>query len=55
MVVQNQQELGEGSAILIDPHHTPNIVADDAIHKELGDSLLRAATTTSSLEVEHDS
>ncbi|GJX31907.1 hypothetical protein Tco_0241762 [Tanacetum coccineum] len=88
MVVQNQQELGEGSAILTDPHHTPSItqpstsqpqktqkprkpkrkdtqvpqpsgptdiVADKAIPKELGDSLVRAATTTSSLKVEQDS
>nr|GFA38630.1 hypothetical protein [Tanacetum cinerariifolium] len=30
-------------------------VADEAIHKELGDSLVRAATTTSSLGVEQDS
>ncbi|GJZ77543.1 hypothetical protein Tco_0642215 [Tanacetum coccineum] len=37
------------------PSGPTDIVADDAIHKELGDSLLRAATTTSSLEVEHDS
>nr|GEW41947.1 hypothetical protein [Tanacetum cinerariifolium] len=29
-------------------------VADEAIHKELGDSLVRAATTASSLEAEHD-
>ncbi|GJT08869.1 hypothetical protein Tco_0843331 [Tanacetum coccineum] len=82
MVVQNQQELGEGSAIPTDPHHTPtitqpstsqpqktqkprkpkrkdtqvpqpsgpiDIVADEAVHKELGDSLVRAATTASSL------
>ncbi|GKD77794.1 hypothetical protein Tco_1340415, partial [Tanacetum coccineum] len=87
MVVQNQQELGEGSAILIDPHHTPtiiesstqpqknqkprkpkrkdtqapqpsgpiDIVADEAVHKELGDRLVRAATTASSLEAEQDS
>ncbi|GJQ91410.1 hypothetical protein Tco_0002549 [Tanacetum coccineum] len=39
MVVQNQVELGE----------------DEAIHKELGDSLVRDATTTSSLEAEQDS
>ncbi|GKB72508.1 hypothetical protein Tco_0933920 [Tanacetum coccineum] len=39
MVVQNQAELGE----------------DEAIHKELGDSLVRAATTASSLEAEQDS
>ncbi|GJT41584.1 hypothetical protein Tco_0941449 [Tanacetum coccineum] len=30
-------------------------VADEAIHKELGDNLVRAATTASSLEVEQDS
>ncbi|GJR17167.1 putative ribonuclease H-like domain-containing protein [Tanacetum coccineum] len=30
-------------------------VADEAIHKELGDSLVRAATTASSLEAEQDS
>ncbi|GJZ46189.1 hypothetical protein Tco_0593785 [Tanacetum coccineum] len=87
MVVQNQSELGEGSANPTDPHHTPTIiqpstqpqktqkprkpkrkdtqvpqpsdpsenVADEAVHKELGDSLVRAATTASSLEVEQDS
>ncbi|GJS46618.1 hypothetical protein Tco_0596739 [Tanacetum coccineum] len=82
MVVQNQSELGEGSVMPTDPHHTPTIlqpssqpqkkqkprkpkikdtqvpqpsdptdnVADEAIHKELGDSLVRAITTASSLE-----
>ncbi|GKC15529.1 hypothetical protein Tco_1012311 [Tanacetum coccineum] len=87
MVVQNQQELGEGSAIPTDPHHTPTFiqpstqpqktqkprkpkrkdthvpqpsdptenVANEAVHKELGDSLVRAATTASSLEAEYDS
>ncbi|GKD93400.1 hypothetical protein Tco_1373237 [Tanacetum coccineum] len=30
-------------------------VADDAVHKELGDSLVRAATTAFSLEAEQDS
>ncbi|GJT55629.1 putative ribonuclease H-like domain-containing protein [Tanacetum coccineum] len=30
-------------------------VADEAVHKELGDSLVRVATTASSLEVEQDS
>ncbi|GKF99574.1 hypothetical protein Tco_0301265, partial [Tanacetum coccineum] len=30
-------------------------VADKAVHKELGDSLVRAATTASSLEAEQDS
>ncbi|GKB73915.1 hypothetical protein Tco_0935327 [Tanacetum coccineum] len=80
MMVQNQSELGEGSANTTDPHHTPTItqsstqsqkiqkprkpkrkdtqipqssdpienVADEAVHKELGDSLVRAATTASS-------
>ncbi|GJU78839.1 hypothetical protein Tco_1275909 [Tanacetum coccineum] len=86
MVVQNQAELGKGSAMPTDPHHTPtiiesstqpqktqkprkpkrkdtqvpqpsgptNIVADKAVHKELGDSLVRAATTASSLEAKQD-
>ncbi|GKA01630.1 putative ribonuclease H-like domain-containing protein [Tanacetum coccineum] len=31
-----------------------NIVPDEAVHKELGDSLVRAATTASSLESEQD-
>ncbi|GJV73259.1 hypothetical protein Tco_1493254 [Tanacetum coccineum] len=84
MVVQNQSELGESSAMPTDTHHTPTIiessaqpqktqkprkpkrkdtqvpqpsgptkhVADEAVHKELGDSLVRAATTASSLEAE---
>ncbi|GKB93130.1 hypothetical protein Tco_0979267 [Tanacetum coccineum] len=39
MVVHNQEEMGE----------------DEAIYKELDDSLVRAATTASSLEAEHDS
>ncbi|GJW06461.1 hypothetical protein Tco_1568884 [Tanacetum coccineum] len=88
MVIQNQSEMGEGSAIPTDPQHTPTIlhpstsqpqktqtpreltrmdteipqsngptehVADEAVHKERGDSLVRAATTTSSLEAEQDS
>ncbi|GKE71906.1 hypothetical protein Tco_1529978 [Tanacetum coccineum] len=84
MVVQNQSQMGEGSAIPTDPHHTPTFIqpstkpqkiqkpknpkrkdtqvpqpsgptkriADEAIHKELGDSLVRTATTASSLEAE---
>nr|GEU64888.1 phospholipase-like protein [Tanacetum cinerariifolium] len=88
MVIQNQSEMGEGSAMPTDPHHTPTIlqpslsqpqktqkpkkpkrkdtqvpqpssptesVVNEAVHKELGDSLVRAATTSSSLEVEQDS
>nr|GEY50613.1 hypothetical protein [Tanacetum cinerariifolium] len=87
MVIQNQSELGEGSTMPTDPHHTPTIlqpsssqpqktqkprkpkrkdtqvpqpsgptdnVADEAVHKELGDSLVRVATTASSLEAKHD-
>ncbi|GKG03512.1 hypothetical protein Tco_0311148, partial [Tanacetum coccineum] len=30
-------------------------VADEVVYKELGDSLVRAVTTASSLEAEHDS
>nr|GEX28900.1 putative ribonuclease H-like domain-containing protein [Tanacetum cinerariifolium] len=85
MVVQS--ELGEGSTMPTDPHHTPTIlqssssqpqkthkpkkptrkvtqvpqpsdpmdqVIDEAVHKELGNSLVRAATTASSLEGEQD-
>ncbi|GKE07079.1 hypothetical protein Tco_1399097 [Tanacetum coccineum] len=86
MVIYNQEEMGEGSAITTDPHHTPifiqpspqpqktqkprrpkkdtqvpqssvpsDNVADEAIYKELDDSLVRAATTASSLEAEQDS
>ncbi|GKC40685.1 hypothetical protein Tco_1053069 [Tanacetum coccineum] len=87
IVVQNQSQLGEGSTIPTDPHHTPTFiqpstqpqktqqprkpkrkdtqipqpsdpienVTDEAVHKELGDSLVRAATTASSLEAEQDS
>ncbi|GJY82179.1 hypothetical protein Tco_0494930 [Tanacetum coccineum] len=32
-----------------------DIVADEVVHKELGDSLVRAATTASSIEAEQDS
>ncbi|GKC81860.1 hypothetical protein Tco_1137577 [Tanacetum coccineum] len=32
-----------------------DIVADEVVHKELGDSLVRATTTASSLEAEQDS
>nr|GEY37083.1 hypothetical protein [Tanacetum cinerariifolium] len=37
------------------PHIEDVHVADDAVHKELGDSLVRAATTASSLGTEQDS
>ncbi|GKA26518.1 hypothetical protein Tco_0712627 [Tanacetum coccineum] len=37
------------------PSGSTNNVADDAIHKELGDSLVRAVTNASSLEAEQDS
>ncbi|GKE27933.1 hypothetical protein Tco_1443317, partial [Tanacetum coccineum] len=88
MVVHNQEEMGEGSAMPTDPHHTPTIiqpstsqpqktqkprrskrkdtevpqpsgpttnVADEAANEEMNDSLVRAATTASSLEAEQDS
>ncbi|GJX09786.1 hypothetical protein Tco_0199645 [Tanacetum coccineum] len=37
------------------PSGPTDIVADEAVHKELGDRLVRAATTASSLEAEQDS
>ncbi|GKD93076.1 hypothetical protein Tco_1372913 [Tanacetum coccineum] len=87
MMVQAQEEMGEGSANPIDPHHTPTIiqpstyqpqkkqkprkskrkdtevpqpssptynVTDKAIYEEMDDSLERAATTATSLDVEQD-
>ncbi|GJS78691.1 hypothetical protein Tco_0728572 [Tanacetum coccineum] len=38
-----------------EPTGPTNIVVDEAVHKELGDSLVRVATTASSLEAEHES
>ncbi|GKA94640.1 hypothetical protein Tco_0816678 [Tanacetum coccineum] len=88
MMVQDQEEVGEGSEMPTDPHHTPTIiqpstsqpqkkqrsrrskrkdtevpqpsgpttnVADEAVNEEMDDSLVRAATTASSLEAEQDS
>ncbi|GJU34580.1 uncharacterized mitochondrial protein-like protein [Tanacetum coccineum] len=87
IMVQNQSQIGEGSANPTDPHHTPTFiqpspqpqkiqktrklkrkgtrvpqpsdptrsVVDEVVHKELGDSLVRVATTASSLEAEQDS
>ncbi|GKD17745.1 hypothetical protein Tco_1206903 [Tanacetum coccineum] len=88
MVVQNQQEQGEGSVIATNPQHAPTItqpstskpkkthkpkkpkkknnevsqpsgsidnVADEAVNEEMDDSLVKAATTASSLEAEQDS
>ncbi|GJV94196.1 hypothetical protein Tco_1542009 [Tanacetum coccineum] len=88
MMVQAQQEQGEGLVMLINPQHTPTIiqpstsqpqlkqrsrrptrkdtevpqpsvlinnVADKAVYKERDNSLVRAATTTSSIEAEQDS
>ncbi|GKF75509.1 hypothetical protein Tco_0224953, partial [Tanacetum coccineum] len=37
------------------PSDPSDNVVDEAVHKELGDSLVRAATTASSLEAEQDS
>ncbi|GKE32421.1 hypothetical protein Tco_1451743 [Tanacetum coccineum] len=47
MVVQNQAELGEGSVKVPQPSSPTKHVADEAVNKELGDSLVRAATTAS--------
>ncbi|GJS12539.1 hypothetical protein Tco_0407011 [Tanacetum coccineum] len=85
MMVQAQEEIGEGSANPTDPHHTPIIiqpstsqpqkkqkprkpirqdtevpqpsgpidnVVDKAVYEEMDDSLERAATTATSLDVE---
>ncbi|GJU93279.1 hypothetical protein Tco_1318035 [Tanacetum coccineum] len=86
MVVKIQAEIGEGSTIPTNPHHTPiqpstsqpqkkqgsrrpkrkdteilqssgliDNVADETVNEEMDDSLVRAATTASSLEAEQDS
>ncbi|GKE61811.1 hypothetical protein Tco_1512178, partial [Tanacetum coccineum] len=69
MVVQDQAKMGEGSANPTDPHHTPTFIQPSPQPQktqkprrpkkkdtqELDDSLVRAATTASSLEVEQDS
>ncbi|GKC06629.1 hypothetical protein Tco_0998239 [Tanacetum coccineum] len=87
MMVQDQEEVGEGSEMPTDPHHTPTIiqpstsqpqmkqrsrrpkrkdtqvpqssvpsdnVADEAVNEEMDDSLVRAATTATSLDAEKD-
>ncbi|GKC46274.1 putative ribonuclease H-like domain-containing protein, partial [Tanacetum coccineum] len=87
MMVQAQQEQGEGLDMPTDPHHTPTIippstsqpqrkqrprkpkrkdtkipqssvpvenVADEAVYKERDDSLERATTTDTGLDVEQD-
>ncbi|GKE80683.1 hypothetical protein Tco_1550683 [Tanacetum coccineum] len=85
MMVQDQEEMGKGSKMPTDPHHTPTIiqpstsqpqkkqrsrrskrkdievpqpsgpitnVADEAVNEEMDDSLERAATNATSLDVE---
>ncbi|GJS22624.1 hypothetical protein Tco_0451256 [Tanacetum coccineum] len=87
MVVQDQAEMGEGSAIHTDPHHTPTFIqpstsqpqmkqrsrrpkrkdtqvpqssvpsdniADEAVNEEMDDSLVRAATTATSLDAKQN-
>nr|GEV26931.1 hypothetical protein [Tanacetum cinerariifolium] len=87
MMVQAQEEMGEGSINPTDPHHTPTIiqpstsqsqrkqkprktkrkvtkiphpsdptehVTDEAVNKEMDGSLVRAATTATSLNAEQD-
>ncbi|GKB94620.1 hypothetical protein Tco_0980757 [Tanacetum coccineum] len=56
MVVQNQpQELTRMDTEIPQSSGPTEHVADEAVHKERGDSLVRAATTASSLEAEQDS
>ncbi|GKF06581.1 hypothetical protein Tco_0037249 [Tanacetum coccineum] len=67
MVVQNQSQLGEGSAIPTDPHHTPTFIQPSTQPQKMQqprkpkrkDTQVpqprRAATTASSLEAEQDS
>ncbi|GKC34566.1 hypothetical protein Tco_1046950 [Tanacetum coccineum] len=60
MMIQNQPQQGKGKPKRKDtrvpqPSGPTDIVVDEAVHKEMGDSLVRVATTASSLEAEQDS
>ncbi|GJU93944.1 putative ribonuclease H-like domain-containing protein [Tanacetum coccineum] len=46
---------GDSKLMLLGKTYYCWVVEDEAVHKELGDSLVRAATTASSLKVEQDS
>ncbi|GJV40498.1 hypothetical protein Tco_1418938 [Tanacetum coccineum] len=50
----NMRRIGKGF-LVPQPSDPSDNVADETVHKELGDSLVRAATTASSLEAEQDS
>ncbi|GJS08022.1 putative ribonuclease H-like domain-containing protein [Tanacetum coccineum] len=50
-----QNQLLDYGTLRTSPSDPSENVADEAVHKELGDSLVRAATTASSLEAEQDS
>ncbi|GJZ97182.1 hypothetical protein Tco_0669635 [Tanacetum coccineum] len=52
---QKTRKPKKGDTQVPQPSGPTKNVADEAIHKELGDSLVRAATTASSLEAEQDS
>ncbi|GJV70086.1 hypothetical protein Tco_1485595 [Tanacetum coccineum] len=54
MVVQNQSELGEGSAILTDPHHTPTII-QPSTQPQKTQKPRKPKERTLSLKVEQDS
>ncbi|GJT17868.1 hypothetical protein Tco_0876574 [Tanacetum coccineum] len=58
MVVQDQAEMGEGSrkdTEVPQPSGPTTNVADEAVNEEMDDSLVRAATTATRLDVEQDS
>nr|GEW96137.1 hypothetical protein [Tanacetum cinerariifolium] len=53
--IQKPRKLIRKDTQVPQPSGPTESVADEAVHKELGDSLVRATTTTSSLEAEQDS
>ncbi|GKE36060.1 hypothetical protein Tco_1455382 [Tanacetum coccineum] len=69
MVIHIQEEMGKGSAMSTDPHHTPTIIQPSTSEPQksqkprrpkrkdtkMDDSLERATTTATSLDVEQDS
>ncbi|GJS82996.1 hypothetical protein Tco_0749537, partial [Tanacetum coccineum] len=63
MVVQDHAEMGEGSGIHTDPHHTPTFIQPLTSQPQMKqrsrrpkrkDTRVRAATTATSLDAEHD-
>nr|GEX36123.1 reverse transcriptase domain-containing protein [Tanacetum cinerariifolium] len=51
----HEDSTSQGSSSYVRPSHTPLDILEKTVHKELGDSLVRASTTAFSLEADQDS